>query len=120
MPMQQQAALLQEPRPEGFQFKAATRSSHEAAFELLCWAELEQHDIDPETDTELHVGVWEIAPRSQCPARTGRGPIRCRWVDVNKGDDKNKVYRSRFVATETRKMHGGNVREGLFAAMPSN
>ena len=55
MPMQQQAALLQEPRPEGFQFKAATRSSHEAAFELLCWAELEQNDIDPETYTELHV-----------------------------------------------------------------
>ena len=33
MPMQQQAAVVQEPRPEGFQFKAATRSSHEAAFE---------------------------------------------------------------------------------------
>ena len=44
--------------------------------------------------------------------------MRCRWVDVNKGDDKNKVYRSRYVAMETRKMHGGNAREGLFAAVP--
>ena len=55
MPMQQQAAVVQEPRSEGFQFKAAMRSSHEAVFELLCWAELEQNDIDPETYTELHV-----------------------------------------------------------------
>ena len=61
-----------------------------------------------EIDGLANMGVWES------------GPIRCRWVDVNKGDDKNKVYRSRFVATETRKMHGGTVREGLFAAMPSN
>ena len=37
-----------------FQFKAATRSSHEAAFELLCWAELEQNGIDLENYTELH------------------------------------------------------------------
>ena len=80
MPLQQQAATAQEPRPEGsrralderhyrkihvfsgvcwkdfsFQFKVATRSSHEVAFELLCWAELEQNDIDPENYTELHV-----------------------------------------------------------------
>ena len=38
-----------------FQFKAATRSSHEVAFDLLCWAELEQSDIDPQSYTELHV-----------------------------------------------------------------
>ena len=40
------------------------------------------------------------------------------WVDINKGDVNNKVYRSTYVAMEIRKMHGGNAREGLFAAMP--
>ena len=70
-----------------------------------------------EIDGFANMGVWEIAPRSQCLARTLLGPTRGRWVDVNKGDDKNKVYRSRYVATETRKMPGGNAREGLFAAM---
>ena len=87
--------------------------------------ELTGHELDKEEvqkarmneiDGLTNMGVWEIAPRSQCTARTGRGPIRGRWVDVNKGDDKNKVYRSRCVAMETRKMHGGNAREGLFAA----
>ena len=63
------------------------------------------------------MGVWDVAPREQCIARTGREPIRGRWVDVNKGDDNNKVCRSRYVAMEIRKMHGGNAREGLFAAM---
>ena len=78
MPMQQQAAAA--PHPEGarravderyyrkinifngigwkdfsFQFKAATRSSHEVAFDFLCWAELEHSDINPQNYTELHV-----------------------------------------------------------------
>ena len=45
-------------------------------------------------------------------------PIRGRWVDTNKGDEENKVYRSRYVAMEIRELHGGSGREGLFAAMP--
>ena len=78
MPMQQQAAAA--PHPEGarravderfcrkinilsgigwkdfsFQFKAATKSSHEVAFDLLCWAELEQSDIDAESYTTKRV-----------------------------------------------------------------
>lgn len=64
------------------------------------------------------MGVWEVVPRSQCFSRTGRVPICGRWVDINRGDDKNKVYRSRYVAMEIRKLHGGNDREGVFAAMP--
>ena len=39
-------------------------------------------------------------------------------MDINKGDDKAEVYRSRYVAREIRGQHGGSTREGLFAAMP--
>ena len=44
------------------------------------------------------MGVWEIVPREQCIEKTGKPPIRGRWVDINKGDDQDKVYRSRYVA----------------------
>ena len=37
-----------------------------------------------------NIGVWESAPRAHCTARTGRGTRRDRWVDINKGDDKQK------------------------------
>ena len=66
--MQQQAAAAQEPQPGGFrrgwkdfssQFKAVTRISHEVAFDLLCWAELEQDDIDAQNYTRLHVDSFK-------------------------------------------------------------
>ena len=40
-------------------------------------------------------GVYEKMPRSQVQ---GKKVIKVRWVDVNKGDDKNPDYRSRLVA----------------------
>lgn len=36
-----------------FQFKAATRSSSEAAYEVLCWAESEATEVDPEMYQQL-------------------------------------------------------------------
>ena len=65
-----------------------------------------------------NLGVWDIGDKDVCNQKTGKPPIRGRWVDVNKGDDKNPVYQSRCVAQELRRQHGGNTREGLFAAMP--
>jgi len=62
--------------------------------------------------------VWDIVPIAVCLQATGRKPINGRWVDINKGDDDAKVYRSRYVAQEIRKQHGGAQREGLFAPMP--
>ena len=64
------------------------------------------------------MGVWKVVPLSECVSRTQRRPIRGRWVDVNKGDDVVEVYRSRYVAMELKRQHGGASREGLFAAMP--
>ena len=122
-------AKLEETFDRGQHPRTSWTDAYDEECQSKIYDELTGHELNKEEvlkarmndiDGLGNMGVWEIAPRSQCPARTGRGPIRCRWVDVNKGDDKNKVYRSRFVATETRKMHGGNVREGLFAAMPSN
>ena len=65
-----------------------------------------------------NMGVWDIVDKGVCYQKTGKPPIRGRWVDVNKGEDKSPVYRSRYVAQELRRQHGGNTRERLFAAMP--
>merc|ERR1711884_311520 len=46
--------------------------------------------------------VYVQVPRTKCWEVTGKGPIRVRWVDVNKGDDENPDYRSRLVAMEFR------------------
>ena len=59
--------------------------------------------------------VWDIVPVSECFKRTGKPPIRGRWVDVNKGDDNDPNYRSRWVGMEFKVNDG---REDLFAATP--
>ena len=58
--------------------------------------------------------VWEKIPRSQIPA--GMKTIGTRWVDVNKQDEENPLYRSRLVGQEIKR--GSGVDE-FFAAMPS-
>ena len=40
--------------------------------------------------------------------------VKTRWIDVNKGDDKNPMYRSRFVAKEFNDCEAA----GMFAATP--
>ena len=47
-------------------------------------------------------GVWAKRPKSEARAKTGRGPMSVRWVDVNKGDDMNRRYRSRLVARQMK------------------
>ena len=44
------------------------------------------------------MNVYKKVPLAECWAKTGRAPIGVRCVDVNKGDSKNKNYRSRLVA----------------------
>ena len=44
--------------------------------------------------------VYQKVPRAQCFARTGKPPIRVKWVDVNKGDEVQPEIRSRLVAME--------------------
>ena len=55
------------------------------------------------------MGVWEVVDRPR-----GVKVIGTRWVDVNKGDERQPNYRSRLVAKEIRT--GGP--QEYFAVMP--
>ena len=46
------------------------------------------------------LGVYNKVPLDKCLKQTGKKPIQVRWIDVNKGDDKNPIYRSRLVAKD--------------------
>ena len=59
-------------------------------------------------------GVWTLAPTRECWESTGKGPIGCRWIDIDKGDSNKPNYRSRLVIQEVR-MSGT---EAIFAATP--
>ena len=58
--------------------------------------------------------VFDIVDVKRCWERTGKAPIKVRWVDVNKGDKLKPEYRSRLVAKEINTYK----REDLFAATP--
>ena len=47
-------------------------------------------------------GVWAKVPIAEARRRTGKAPVSCRWVDVNKGDDASPRYRSRLVARQLK------------------
>ena len=57
-------------------------------------------------------GVYEKVPTQQCWDRTGKAPILVRWIDINKGGEVNREYRSRLEAKEIKT----DKREDLFAA----
>ena len=59
-------------------------------------------------------GVYDKVKTEECWQKTGKAPIRVRWLDINKGDETNKEYRSRLVAQEIKRDN----REDLFAATP--
>ena len=67
-----------------------------------------------EMATVKRMQVWIKVDRDRCIRETGRPPIKLRWVDVNKGDEKKPNYRSRIVAKEIRT----DSRPDLFAATP--
>ena len=57
--------------------------------------------------------VYDKVPRQQA-LRNKWKIIKTRWIDINKGDDENPVYRSRLVGKE---FNDGQM-DGLFAATP--
>ena len=57
--------------------------------------------------------VWRNISRTEARAK-GYKIIQTRWIDINKGDDENPKYRSRFVGKE----FNDGVEDGLFAATP--
>ena len=60
--------------------------------------------------------VFDKVPIKECWDNTGENPVSTRWLDLNKGDDENPDYRSRWVA---RQFKGNDKdRDDLFAATP--
>jgi hypothetical protein len=58
--------------------------------------------------------VWEKRAMGEARRVTGKPPITVRWVDVNKGDDREPNIRSRLVARQIR--HAGE--DAIFAPTP--
>ena len=67
-----------------------------------------------EMDKFKQHNVYTKVPIAECVARTGKRPIGSKWIDINKGDEKEPNYRSRLVAKEIRR----GPSEDMFAATP--
>ena len=64
---------------------------------------------------EVHKhGIYTKVPTKECWDKTGKAPIKTRWLDINKGDKMHPEYRSRLVAKDFKR----DKRLDLFAAMP--
>ena len=63
----------------------------------LDWDRVESARAE-EIGTIRQMGVWRHVPRDECFQKTGKPPIKLRWIDINKGDDTSPLYRSRIVA----------------------
>ena len=57
--------------------------------------------------------VWKKMPRTEAVKR-GLKIVGTRWIDINKGDTSQPVYRSRLVAKE----FNTGTEDGLFASTP--
>ena len=81
-------------------------------------AELPAHLVKAARKEELEViekmGVWEPRPRSECLARTGKNPIKLRWLDSHKGDTERPNVRCRLVAKDIK----NGAQPEWFAATP--
>ena len=44
--------------------------------------------------------LYTKVPIQECINKTGKQPIAVRWIDVNKQDEANPLYRSRLVGKE--------------------
>ena len=56
--------------------------------------------------------VYTKVPLTECWDKTGKAPIKTRWLDINKGEKVHPDYRSRFVAKD----FNDGKRMDLFAA----
>ena len=72
------------------------------AYDDVSGAPLEAERVKKAREEEIRyfrkMGVYKKVPRARWCQLTGRAPIGVRWVDVNKQDSENPLYRSRLVA----------------------
>ncbi len=87
------------------------------------WDDVTGEELDPEEVKKARAEeieffrnrrVYRKVPIEQCVKRTGKHPIKVRWVDINKGDKRRPKYRSRLVAKDIKR----NARPDLYAATP--
>ena len=69
---------------------------------------------EEEIEFAVRYNVWTPASLDECYKETGKPPVSCRWIDINKGDVKKPNYRSRLVVQEIRQSSV----EAIFAATP--
>ena len=90
--------------------------------EALAWDDLTGMRLDAQKviearDKEIQyvrdMKVGRNIPRRQAQAR-GMKVIKTRWIDINKGDDINPIYRSRLVGKE----FNNDAMDGIFAGTP--
>ena len=90
--------------------------------EALAWDDLAGLRLDADNAIEARnkdiqyvrdMKVRKEIPRRQAQAR-GMTTIKTRWIDINKGDDTNLIYRSRLVGNE----FNNETIEGIFAGTP--
>ena len=98
--------------------KGARRVSEVLAWDDLTGMKLDGNKVKEVRAKEIQyvrtMDLYEKVLIQQCYERTGKGPISTRWIDINKGDQKNPNYRSRLVAREINTCK----RDDLFAATP--
>ena len=92
------------------------------SFPFAAWDDISGAPLDPQKVVEARKleieyatkkPVWHKISRQKAKAM-GWKIIKSRWIDINKGDDSNPLYRSRLVGKE---FNNGEI-EGLFAATP--
>ena len=66
-----------------------------------------------EIDYVRKMKVWHKIPSNIARSRVWK-IMQTRWIDINKGDDQNTIYRSRLVGKE---FNNGEM-EGIFARTP--
>jgi hypothetical protein len=89
---------------------------------MVAWDDITGMQLDPKMVMEARkkeLGyvkdkkVWRVMSRAEA-RRRGWKIIKTRWIDINKGDDIEIIYRSRLVAKE----FNNGKEDGLFAGTP--
>ena len=104
--------------------KDATDDCEDDGHEAVAWDDVSGVPLDPkevmkarkeEVEWMKSKGVYRKIKRQEAKRR-GMKIVRYQWVDVNKGDDERRNYRSRVVAKEFN--NGVDMPEDLFAGTP--
>ena len=101
----------------GMQIHAEVPDEEDQSCWRQAWDDVSGQELDPTMvaaarATELQYvqdkNVWTRMPRSEALQR-GLKIVGTRWIDINKGDSRSPVYRSRFVAKENKHRAGRGV-----------